>query len=99
MKEYKMKKHPVFITLLITVIIVGAGISVAYYNTKSFGFDEDAVLFSKNDESITVLDYKIYYKDLEHVYKESRKYMPEEAYSTSPYIVERFEAMSNIMYI
>lgn len=94
-----MKKHPIFITLLITVIIVGAGVSVAYYNTKSFGFDEDAVLFSKNDESITVLDYKIYYSDLKHIYNESSRYLPEKAYSTNPYIVERFEAISNIMYI
>lgn len=94
-----MKKHPIFITLLITVIIVGAGVSVAYYNTKSFGFDEDAVLFSRNDEGITVLDYRIYYDDLERFYNESRKYMPEKAYSTNPYIVERFEAMANIMYI
>lgn len=30
-----MKKHPVFLTLLLGAIIVLSGVSVAYYNTKT----------------------------------------------------------------
>ena len=30
-----MKKHPVFLTLLLGAIIVLSGVSVAYYNTKN----------------------------------------------------------------
>lgn len=94
-----MKKHPVFITMLITTVIIGAGVSVAYYNTKSFGFDEDAVLFSCDDKSVTVFDYKIYYDDIKKFYIESKQYIPEKAYSTNPYIVDRFDKIANIMYI
>ena len=83
-----MKKHPVFLTLLLGFVILFAGSSVAYYNTKSYAFDEDAVLFSVDNEGISAFDYKIYYKDIENFYNTTSPYMPREAYSTAQHIVE-----------
>ena len=79
-----MKKHPVAAVLLAATIVVGVGASVAYYNTKSFGFDEDTVLFRREDDGITVFDSKIYYKDLRDFYNETKNYTPSEVYSTAP---------------
>lgn len=94
-----MKKHPVFITLFVALVILGFGVSAAYYNTKSFAFDEEAVLFSRDNEGITVLDYKIYYEDIEEMYDETKGYLPEEAYSTAPHLVVDFNTVTYIMYI
>lgn len=93
-----MKKHPVFSTLLLGAVIVFSGISVAYYNTKSLAVDENAVLFSKDDEGISVLDFKIYYKDVERFYEDTQSYLPQKAYSTAPYIVGGKETATYIMY-
>lgn len=94
-----MKKHPVFLTLLLAAVIITAGVFAAYYNTKSFAFDENAVLFSRDNEGITVLDYKIYYSDLKAVYSEVERAMPPQACSTAPYIVLPNKAVTYIMYI
>ncbi len=83
-----MKKHPVAIMVLVSVMIVSVGASVAYYNTKSFGFDEDTVIFKQEEDGITVFDYKIYYEDLKTYYTKSKKYIPDKTYSTGPYIVD-----------
>lgn len=81
-----MKKHPVAAVLFLSLLIVGAGATVAYYNTKTFGFDEDAVVFKREDDGITVFDYKVYYKDVEDFYEETKQYIPDKAYSTDPHI-------------
>ena len=62
-----MKKHPVASIILVFVLIVSIGSSIAYYNTKSFGFDEDAVIFQQEEDGFTFFDYKIYYNDVEYV--------------------------------
>lgn len=46
------------------VIALGVGMSVAYYNTKSFGFDENAKLVEYDDKKISFMDFDIYYKDI-----------------------------------
>lgn len=46
-------------------ILFAAGISVAYYNTKTIGFDEDASVVERDDEKITVFDFDIYYNDID----------------------------------
>lgn len=93
-----MKKHPVFLTLLLGAVIVASGISVAYYNTRSLAVDENTVLFSRDNEGISVLDFKIYYNDVEELYNETQPYLPQKAYSTAPYIVGGKEAVTYIMY-
>ena len=81
-----MKKHPVAAILLIAILIVAAGASVAYYNTKSFGFDEDAVIFLQEEDGFRLFDYKIYYSDVEELYETTKDYMPDEAYSTDHHV-------------
>ena len=93
-----MKKHPVFLTLLLGAVIVASGISVAYYNTRSLAVDENTVLFSRDNEGISVLDFKIHYNDVEKLYNETQPYLPQKAYSTAPYIVGGKEAVTYIMY-
>ena len=93
-----MKKHPVFLTLLLGAVIVTSGVSVAYYNTRSLAVDENTVLFSRDNEGISVLDFKIYYNDVEKLYEETQPYLPQKAYSTAPYIVGGKEAVTYIMY-
>ena len=85
-----MRKHPVASVLLIAILIVAVGASVAYYNTKSFGFDEDAVIFQQEEDGFTLFDFKVYYNDTEEFYNESKRYMPEKAYSTDPHVVPYF---------
>lgn len=86
-----MKKHPVFLTLFLALTILGTGVSVAYYNTKSFGFDEDAVLIKIEKESITFLDFQIYFSDIEKIYNETKKFIPDNSCSTSPHLVADME--------
>lgn len=93
-----MKKHPVFSTFLLGAVIVFSGVSVAYYNTRSLAVDENTVLFSRDNEGISVLDFKIYYNDVEKLYKETQPYLPQKAYSTAPYIVGGKETATYIMY-
>ncbi|MCH5320168.1 MAG: hypothetical protein J1E36_00295 [Eubacterium sp.] len=57
-------KIKITVILLCAVIILGAGMSVAYYNTKSFGFDENAKVVHYDDEKISFMDFDIYYKDV-----------------------------------
>lgn len=94
-----LKKHPVFFTLLLAAVILTAGVFAAYYNTKSFAFDENTVIFSRDSEGITVMDYKIYYKDIEKVYSRIKLYVPPNACSTAPYVVLPCDAATYIMYI
>ena len=82
-----MKKHRVAAIVFIAILIVAAGASVAYYNTKSFGFDEDAVIFLQEEDGFTLFDYKVYYSDVEEFYDTTKEYMPNEAYSTDPHLV------------
>ena len=90
-----MKKHPVFCSFLIGAIILGIGVSVAYYNTKTFAFDEDAVLVSRDEQGFTVMDYRFDYeimkKDANNFFDSANPYLPHQAFSTAPYIVVGFE--------
>lgn len=70
----KRKLTAIFLCALITLT---AGVSVAYYNTESFGFDENAKVISKDNEKITFLDFEIYYKDLDNFVSTAREYLPE----------------------
>lgn len=77
-----MKKHPVFSIMVICTLIVAAGCSVAYYNTKTFGFDEDAVIFSQQEDGFTLFDYKVYYNDINDFCETAGNYLPDKAYAT-----------------
>lgn len=63
--------------MLCAVLALTVGTSVAYYNTKSFGFDEDVKIITKDNEKLSFLDYEIYYKDLYSIYNNIQKIVPE----------------------
>ena len=92
-----MKKRRTAAVLVAAMLIVAVGTSVAYYNTKSFGFDEDAVIFLQEEDGFTLFDYKVYYNDVEEFYKTTREYMPDEAYSTDPHLVPCFNDYINVI--
>lgn len=77
-----MKRFKIFLVLLASFAILLTGSSLAYYNTKSFGFDEDAVFFRQNEDGIVFLDQEIKYKDIDNALTEAGKYLPSEAYTT-----------------
>lgn len=85
--------------MLSAFAIVFTGSSVAYYNTKSFGFDEDAVFYERNEDGIVFLDKEIKFKDIDMVLDEAGKYMPKEMCTTKPYIGEQIIQLCHIMCI
>ena len=64
--------------MLSSMLVLFAGTSVAYYNTKTFAFDEDAKVFSKDDEKITFMDYSFYYETLDNFIKKVKIVIPAE---------------------
>lgn len=94
-----MKKHPVFFTFLLAAVILTAGTFTAYYNTKSLAVDGETVLFSRDADGITVMDYKIYYSEIEAALKSAKRYLPGKACSTAPYVVLPSDTAAYIMYI
>lgn len=78
----KLKKFKIFLVVLASFVILFAGSSIAYYNTKSFGFDEDAVFFQRNEDGIVFLDQEIKYKDIDNALTAVGGYLPGEAYTT-----------------
>lgn len=71
-----MKGKIIALVLSFSIIFCG-GIGVAYYNTRTFGFDEDAKLISKDNEKITVLDFDIYYNDIDNFIEKAKETMPD----------------------
>lgn len=57
-------KRKIAAILCCAVVALGAGTSVAYYNTKSFGFDENTKVITYDEEKISFMDFEIYYKDI-----------------------------------
>ncbi len=94
-----MKKFKIFLVMLTAFVILFAGSSVAYYNTKSFGFDEDAVFFQRNKDGFVFLDKEIKYKDIEYTIQQAEPYVPDEVCITKPYLGVQAELLHYIMYI
>ena len=70
-------KGKIIALILCFAIIFCGGVGVAYYNTKSFGFDEDAKLVSKDNEKFTVLDFDIYYNDINNFIEKAKDFIPD----------------------
>jgi uncharacterized membrane protein len=68
-----MKKPRRILTLAAFALIIG--ISVAYYNTSSFGYD-DANIICVTDEEIRILDLTINYKEIERNFEKVKEKMP-----------------------
>lgn len=61
------------------VIALGVGTSIAYYNTKSFGFDENAKVVDYDNEKITFMDFHIYYDDISDFIEKVGTIIPDES--------------------
>lgn len=57
-------RKKITVIMCCAAIALCAGISVAYYNTKSFGFDDSATVISYDSEKISFMDFDIYYEDI-----------------------------------
>ncbi len=68
-------------------IVFCAGISVAYYNTKTFGFDENTKIATADDDKITIFDFNIYYNNIDEALKKVQKYVPDKQTTVSIYTV------------
>ncbi len=72
-----MKGKIISIFLCFTLVF-GIGIGVAYYNTRTYGFDEDAKVISYDKEKFSILDYDIYYEDINDIIDKAKQYVPKE---------------------
>ncbi len=82
-----MKKHPVFLTLLLGAIIVFSGVSVAYYNTKNYAFEKNPKIFSYDENGFSLFDFNFYYNDIKRIYKDIYSLLPYKSYRAAPYVV------------
>lgn len=73
-------KHPVFLLSLICSVLLTIGVSIAYYNTKTFGFDEDAALLTFSDEGVKVMDYYVDYEKARQIVDKASEYIPKETF-------------------
>ncbi len=63
--------------MLSSAIVLAGGISIAYYNTKSLGFDDNVKIFSSDNEKISFLDFEFYYEDIDDFLKNAKEYLPQ----------------------
>jgi TPP-dependent 2-oxoacid decarboxylase len=68
-----MKKPRRILTLATLMLLVG--ITVAYYNTSSFGYD-DANIISINNEEVRIFDVTVNYREIEKKFESVKKNMP-----------------------
>lgn len=75
-------KTKVVLILMLNFVVLTVGISTAYYNTKSFGFDENTRLITADDEKIVFMDFEIKYNSIKYLFDEM-----ERVASNKPYAV------------
>lgn len=63
--------------MMMSAIILTAGISVAYYNTRSLAFEGTPVIASEDDEKYTFLDFYIYKDDIMSAKKKLVQLIPD----------------------
>lgn len=79
--------------MLCSIIALTAGTCVAYYNTKSFGFEDSVEIISKDNEKISFLDFDFYYKDIDDFFKNAKEYLPERPQSIGPKILDNVDVI------
>lgn len=68
-----MKKKVLLLFLSFSIVFC-VGVSVAYYNTRAYGFDKNASIVSKENDGIKVFDFEIKYNDINnYIYKMRKK--------------------------
>ena len=63
--------------IMCAMVVLVSGMTVAYYNTKSFGFDENAKIVSRDNNKVSFLDFEIYYDDVELFFETAKQYLPD----------------------
>lgn len=71
------KKIAAIMCCSIFALCIGTG--VAYYNTKSFGFDENTKVLSYDNEKFSIMDFDIYYEDVSDIIEKIMKIVPEKS--------------------
>lgn len=73
-----MKKKTI-LTLIcaLAMVVLAAGVTVAFYNTRAVGYEENVKIVSKDSEKIKILDFEIYYKDVDSFLDTARRFVPE----------------------
>lgn len=66
--------------MLLACIVFTIGTCVAYYNTKSFGFDDDVRLIYGDDEKISIMDFDIYYEDVNEFIENVKEFIPDKSH-------------------
>lgn len=61
------------------ILVLCAGIGTAYYNTKSFGFDENTKVLSYDKEKFSIMDFDIYYEDISNIMERIMEIIPEKS--------------------
>ena len=62
--------------MMMSAVVLIAGISVAYYNTYSMIYEEEPVIVSASDGEYSFLDFKIKDKDIKKIRKKIEKAFP-----------------------
>lgn len=62
-------------------VILGVGVTVAYHNTRAYGFDEQVKIIDYNDEKIKIFDYYIYFENVKSKSEKIKKYVPLDPYT------------------
>ncbi len=63
--------------IIVSLLVLFTGFSVAYYNTGSFGYDKHS-LVTVTDECISIFDYNIYYDKVEKEFNKIKKKAPDD---------------------
>lgn len=67
--------------LLCFAVVFCVGVGVAYYNTRSFGFADGVKIISADKEKFSILDFDIYYQDIDAALEKARKNLPQRHYA------------------
>lgn len=69
-----MKKT--FSIIIVALVVLTVGVCVVYHNTGSLIYEE-VYVFSYNNDSITFLDYTLYFDDISNAVDKIRTSMPD----------------------
>ena len=72
-------KSKVFLILALNFVMLCAGTGVAYHNTKTFGFDENARLVTVDNEKIMLMDFEINYNDIKIFFDKINDFVPDKS--------------------
>lgn len=72
-------KKKIALILCCSLFAMIVGTSIAYYNTKSFGFDENTTLIEYDEEKFTFMDFNIYYKDISNFLEKVGTVVPDQS--------------------